>query len=66
MIPAERARLIATINMEINRAKEHAAYLGLCQAHLGQTQAASILASGWEQVAQVWREAKAKVEDGRP
>jgi hypothetical protein len=30
-----------------------------------QTKAAAVLLSGWERVAQVWREKKAEVEDGR-
>jgi hypothetical protein len=30
-----------------------------------RTKAAAVLLSGWERVAQVWREKKAEVEDGR-
>ena len=30
-----------------------------------QTKAAAVLLSGWERVAQVWRELKAQVEDGK-
>ena len=30
-----------------------------------QTKAAAVLLSGWERIAQVWRELKAETEDGK-
>jgi len=65
MTATDRNRLLAQLRRIIFEAEDHARDLAI-QIEQHETKAAAVLLSGWERVAQVWREKKAEVEDGRP
>lgn len=60
MTTANRNRVLVQI-----RALIYAAEDKIRDLEPQQTKAAAVLLSGWERVAQVWRELKAQVEDGK-
>ena len=60
MTTADRNRVLVQI-----RALIYAAEDKIRDLEPQQTKAAAVLLSGWERVAQVWRELKAQVEDGK-
>ena len=60
-----RNRLLSQLRQLIFEAENHISDLQR-QIEQHETKAANVLLSRWELVAQVWREAKAEVEDGRP
>lgn len=64
MTTADRNRLLVRLRVLIYEAEDHVRDLEHQIAHQ-ETKAANVLLSGWKEVAQVWRERKAKVEDGQ-
>ena len=59
MTTADRNRLLVQLRALIYAAEDKVRDL-----EPQQTKAAAVLLSGWEQVAQVWREKKAEVDGG--
>ena len=64
MTAADRNRLIVQLRQLIFAADDKIADLEHQQKHQ-ETNAGAVLLSGWKEVAQVWRERKAKVEDAK-
>ena len=60
MTTADRNRVLVQIRQIIFAAEDK-----IRDLEPQQTKAAAVLLSGWERVAQVWRELKAQVEDGK-
>ena len=60
MTTADRNRVLVQI-----RALIYAAEDKIRDLEPQQTKAAAVLLSGWERIAQVWRELKAETEDGK-
>ena len=60
MTTADRNRVLVQIRQIIFAAEDK-----IRDLEPQQTKAAAVLLSGWEGVAQVWRELKAQVEDGK-
>ena len=64
MTAADRNRLLVRLRAFIFEAEDHVCDLEH-QIEQHETKAANVLLSGWKRVLEVWREMKAKVEDGR-